>query len=148
MSASAFAIPDKFTSKFFALFCGWMACVFVAQAQPDYAPAAWVPAACTKYYNTGNGHKFVVIHDMEGYYASAISYLNRCDVSVSINYMVNGLKDTSTDYAAGDIDQQVLEANYAWHARCWNTWMYGTEHEGFASNPAWFTPEMYANSAT
>ncbi len=119
------------------------------QASTDFGPATYRPmSGCTKWYTSGNGHKFVVIHDMEGYYASTISYLNRCDVSVSIHYMVNGLKDASSDYPAGDIDQQVREANYAWHARCWNTWMYGTEHEGFASNPAWFTEEMYANSAT
>src|ERR1043165_1554322 len=92
------------------------------QASTDWGPAIYRPmSGCSKWYTSGNGFHFAVIHDMEGYYASTISYLNRCDISVSIHYMVNGLKDTSTDYAAGEIDQQVREANYAWHARCWNT---------------------------
>ena len=118
------------------------------QAQPDYPIAFWrPPTGCNKYYTSGNGHHFAVIHDMEGYYASGISYLQRCDVSVSIHYMVNGKKDASSDYAAGEITQQIRNANYAWHARCWNTWSYGTEHEGFVSNPAWFTEQMYQCSA-
>ena len=117
-------------------------------ASTDYPPAVYRPmSGCTKWYSSGNGHKFVICHDMEGYYASTISYLNRCDVSVSIHYMVNGKQDTSTDYAAGQIDQQVREAYYAWHARCWNTYSYGTEHEGFASNPAWYTEAMYKATA-
>jgi len=56
---------------------------------------------------------------------------------------VNGKQDASSDYPAGEITQSVREANYAWHARCWNTWAWGTEHEGFASNPAWYTTAMY-----
>src|SRR5690242_2717947 len=70
-------------------------------AQPDYPLAHWVPPACTKYYNSGNGHQFCVIHDMEGYYEWCVSYLDRCDVNTngtynvdaSINYMVNGLQN-------------------------------------------------------
>jgi hypothetical protein len=100
-------------------------------------------SGCSKWYTTGNGHIFCVIHDMEGYYATTISYLNNCSVSASIHYMVNGKQDATSDYPAGQIDQSVREANYAWHARCWNTWSWGTEHEGFASNPAWFTTAMY-----
>ncbi len=127
-------------------------------AQPDYAPAHWVPpVGCTKYYTTGNGHNFAVIHDMEGYYWTTISYLNACSVDASIHYMVNGLQngsDTSghnennpTDPVAGDMTQAVREQNYAWHARCWNRWSFGTEHEGFVSNPAWYTETMYQASA-
>ena len=138
-----------------------------ALAQPDYPLAHWVPAACTKYYNSGNGHKFCVIHDMEGYYESSVSYLNRCDlntngqfnVSASVYYLVNGLQngiDTKgnvestqviNDAAQGDITQSVLESKYAWHVLCWNTWMFGTEHEGFVSNPCWYTEDMYLASS-
>ncbi len=137
----------------------------VVSAQPDYSVAHWKPPSCTKWYSSGNGHHFVVIHDMEGYYQSGISYLNRCDtdangnfnVATSVYYLVNSLKNgsdedghaenNSGDVAAGDITQQVREFNYAWHARCWNTWMFGTEHEGFASSPAWYSEEMYVASA-
>jgi hypothetical protein len=118
-----------------------------AYASTDYGPAIYRPmSGCSKWYTTGS-RKFVVIHDMEGYYASTISYLNRCDISTSVHYMVNGLKDASSDYPAGEVDQQVREAYWAWHARCWNQYALGTEHEGFVSNPAWFTEAMYQASA-
>ncbi len=137
-----------------------------AQAQPDYAPAHWVPpASCNKYYTSGNGHSLIVIHDMEGYYQSSVSYLNRCDlntngnynVSASVQYLVNGLKhgndedghtgDDNPDAPGGDVTQSVRDANYAWHAVCLNTWSTGTEHEGFVSSPAWYTETMYVASA-
>ncbi|MDB6027264.1 MAG: N-acetylmuramoyl-L-alanine amidase [Verrucomicrobiales bacterium] len=117
-------------------------------ASTDYGPAIYRPmSGCSKWYTSGSGHKFVVIHDMEGYYASTISYLNRCDIATSIHYMVNGKVDTSSDYSAGEVDQQVRESLYSWHARCWNTYSAGTEHEGFADNPAWFTEALYQASA-
>ncbi|EEF58365.1 N-acetylmuramoyl-L-alanine amidase [Pedosphaera parvula] len=126
---------------------GALATVTAIQAQPDYAPAIWRPAYPGHWYTSGNGHKFLVIHDMEGYYASTISYFQQSGTQASINYCVNGLKDNSSDYPAGEITQMVREANYAWHVRCWNTWMAGTEHEGFVSNPAWYTETMYQASA-
>ncbi|MEP6664158.1 MAG: N-acetylmuramoyl-L-alanine amidase, partial [Verrucomicrobiota bacterium] len=99
------------------------------------------------WYTSGNGHKFHVIHDMEGYYLSTISYFQRSSTQASIHYCVNGLKDTSTDSPAGEVSQMVREAYYAWHVLCWNTHCTGTEHEGFASNPAWYTEAMYQASA-
>ncbi|MDB6123349.1 MAG: hypothetical protein JWQ71_2342 [Pedosphaera sp.] len=113
-----------------------------ANASTDYGPANWV-ANCGQYYSSGNGHKFVVIHDMEGYYASTISYFQNCGTQASVHYCVNGKKDSSSDAAAGEITQMVREANYAWHVICWNQYCWGTEHEGFASNPAWYTDAMY-----
>jgi N-acetyl-anhydromuramyl-L-alanine amidase AmpD len=112
------------------------------QASTDYGPAIWKWPACN-YSTSGYGHSFCVIHDMEGYYASSMSYLSHCSTSASIHYGVNGKKDTSTDNPAGEIAQGVREAYYAWHVRCWNHYMWGTEHEGFASNPAWYTDAMY-----
>src|SRR3954462_9780146 len=47
------------------------------QASTDYGPATW-RANCGQYSSSGNGHKFVVCHDMEGYYASTISYFQNC----------------------------------------------------------------------
>lgn len=127
------------------------------QTNSDYPSARWVPLTCNKFYNSGNGRRFFVIHDMEGYYTSSISYLNRCDlktdgsgdyaVEASVHYCVNGLKDSGGDSPAGEISQLVGEAKYAWHARCLNTWSVGTEHEGFVSNPAWYTDEMFIASA-
>jgi hypothetical protein len=153
-----------------ARFFGWclsalLASIVAACAQPDYPPAHWNPPACVKYYTTGNGHSFCVIHDMEGYYLDSISYLNRCDtdtngvynVDASVYYLVNGLQNGSdnlgdvenhpNDPVAGDITQSVRESDYAWHVVCWNTYMFGTEHEGFVSTPAWYSEAMYQASA-
>lgn len=126
-----------------------------ARASTDYGPAVTRLITCAKYNTSGYGKKFAVIHDMEGYYLTGISYLQRCDknssgsynVSVSCHYVVNGLKDYASDAERGEISQLVRESNYAWHARCWNLHSTGTEHEGFASNPAWYTEEMYQASA-
>lgn len=121
---------------------------FSAQAASDYPAALWnPPSGCTKAYTSGYGHKFVVIHDMEGYYLTGMSGLRDCSTTVSIHYMVNGKQDTSTDVQPGEITQIVADANYAWHVRCWNKYCWGTEHEGFASNPAWYTTQMYTASA-
>jgi hypothetical protein len=90
---------------------------------------------------------FFVVHDMEGYYLTGIAYIQRCDISVSIHYAINGKVDTSSDAAPGEVSQLVRDAHYAWHARCWNNHSIGTEHEGFMNNPAWFTPQMYTASA-
>lgn len=143
-----------------------LGCVHNAGAQPDYPSAIWNPPTnCTKYYNSGNGHQFCVIHDMEMFYEAAVSYLNRCDldingnfnVSASVYYLLNSVHNGSDedgniendpgDAPAGEITQSVRESKYAWHARCWNTWMFGTEHEGFVSSPAWYTETMYQTSA-
>ena len=73
-----------------------------AFATSDYGPAVdELITACTKWYTSGYGHKFCVVHDMEGYYLTGTSYLRRCDISVSCHYTVNGLTDYSGDAAAG-----------------------------------------------
>lgn len=122
-----------------------------AFASTDYGPAHWRPA-CDDFFSGGNGKRFFVIHDMEGYYAycvSASGILRRCSGSVvTVHYCVNGKKDTSTDYPAGEVSQLVRDSYYAWHARCWSSYSMGTEHEGFASNPAWYTEAQYVASAS
>lgn len=134
-------------------------------ASTDYGPAIYRPPSCTKWSTGGSGKKFYVIHDMEGYYWTGISYLNRCDlnasggfnVSVSIHYLINSVKNGSdedghaenrpSDVPAGEVGQMVQDQYYAWHARCWNSYSMGTEHEGFASSPAWYSEPMYQASA-
>ncbi len=118
------------------------------QASTDYGPAVWRPVCSGKWNTSGSGHRFYVEHDMEGYYLSSISYMQKCSVSVSVHYACNGKKDASSDAAAGELSQLVRDAYYAWHARCWNGYSLGTEHEGFASNPAWYTTAMYNASGT
>ena len=132
----------------FALVTSALAGAAVTQASTDYGPATWRSSCNANYYTSGNGHKFAVIHDMEGYYASTISYFAACGTTgVSVHYLANGKKDATSDYAAGDLSQMVRESQYAWHVCCWNTHCVGTEHEGFASNPAWYTEAQYDSSA-
>lgn len=129
----------------------------LARASTDYEPAIYREAYSGHWYTSGNGHKFAVIHDMEGYYLSTISFFQRecqnvksdgtCGGRASAHYCVNGLKDNSSDAERGEVTQMVREAYYSWHAVCWNTHSVGTEHEGFVSNPAWYTEEMYRASA-
>ena len=120
-------------------------------ASTDYGPAVWRPA-CDDFFSSGNGKRFFVIHDMEGYYAYCVSsggILRSCDGKVvTVHYCVNGKKDATSDYPAGEVSQLVRDAYYAWHARCWSAYSMGTEHEGFASNPAWYTEALYTASAS
>jgi len=67
---------------------------------------------CDKFYTSGYGHKFAVVHVMEGYYETGTSYLQRCGVSASCHYTVNGLTDYSGDAAPGEIAQLVEEDYY------------------------------------
>ena len=115
--------------------------------QPDYPLAKWAPSYPGHWYTTGNTRSFVVIHDMEGYYLAVIAYFQMATTQASIYYCVNGLQDNASDAPAGEITQMVEEKYWAWHVRCWNPYMFGIEHEGFVSNPAWFTEDMYRSSA-
>jgi len=130
------------------LFILLIGCAFAVQSSSDYGPAVWRPVCNGKWYSGGYGHRFFVIHDMEGYYLTSIAYLRRCDISVSVHYAANGKKDYGSDANPGEISQLVRDAYYAWHAVCWNTYSIGTEHEGFVSNPAWYTDAMYVASAS
>ncbi len=115
--------------------------------QPDYQGAKWNQAYPGHWYTDGYARDFVVIHDMEGYYLATISYFQQSATQASVHYCTNGLQDSPTDMPPGDITQMVEEKYWAWHVRCWNRYMLGIEHEGFAGNPAWYTPEMYIASA-
>ncbi len=135
----------------------------IGQAQPDYPPALWNQAYPGHWYTSGNGHYFCVIHDMEGYYEATISYFQQptqggTNSFASIYYCVNGIYngkdtahshtgDTPADGLAGEITQMVREQYWAWHVLCWNTYMFGTEHEGFVDSPVWYTEAMYQASA-
>ena len=138
-----------------ALFCCLLLCR-TADAQPDYAPAIWNPAYSGHWYTTGNSHSFCVIHDMEGYYLTTISYMQQSGTQVSIHYCVNSLVNGSdgthsennpNDHPAGEISQLVREQYWAWHVLCWNRYTFGTEHEGFVSSPVWYSEAMYQASA-
>ena len=116
-------------------------------AQPDYTNAIWRQAYPGHWYTSGRTRQFHVVHDMEGYYWGTISYFQQSGTQASVYYCVNGLKDNAGDSAPGEISQMVEEQYYAWHVSCWNQYMFGTEHEGFVSNPAWYTEAQYQASA-
>lgn len=139
--------PSRLSEALLAVCVGVSALFPTARASTDYPPAIYREAFKNHWYKTGNGHKFVVIHDMEGYYLATISYFQRSSTQASAHYCINGLKDNSSDSPAGEVTQMVREQYYAWHALCWNTHSFGTEHEGFVSNPAWYTYEQYKASA-
>ncbi len=146
--------------RLFFGFVALFAFVVVVQGQPDYPPALWNQAYPGHWYTSGHGHYFCVIHDMEGYYESTISYFQQPmqgSSYASVYYCVNSLQNGSdthghaennpNDAPAGEITQMVREQYWAWHVSCWNTYMFGTEHEGFVNSPVWYSEAMYQASA-
>lgn len=120
--------------------------------QPDYPLAKWAQAAEGHWYTSGFGDYFVVIHDMEGYYLSVISYFQNPATQASAHFCINSLQNgpgenRPGDAPAGEITQMVELKYWAWHVVCWNRYMLGIEHEGFVNTSAWYSPEMYNASA-
>ena len=134
---------------------GLAICVLLAAArtwaQPDYPPALWNPAYPGHWYTSGDSHSFCVIHDMENYYLAVISYFQQSGTQASIHYCVNSEYydggGGNDGVPGGQITQMVSEQYWTWHALCLNKYSFGTEHEGFVSNPAWYTEAMYQASA-
>src|SRR3954464_9897355 len=91
--------------KSLAVGAGVLSVAAMANASADYGPAIWRPAYSGHWYTSGSGHKFAVIHDMEGYYLSTISYFQQSGTQASVHYCVNGVKDTSSDAPAGELTQ-------------------------------------------
>jgi hypothetical protein len=115
----------------------------VAPKSDDYPPALWVPAHSNNYtasrpYGPMN---FIVIHDTEGSYASAISWFQNPNSGVSAHYVIR-----SSD---GQITQMVRNHHTGYHAGNWdyNVRSIGIEHEGYMRQPGWYTEPMYQASA-
>lgn len=106
---------------------------------PDYPPAIWDPAPSCNYSNRGTAVTHVTIHTVQGSYAGAISWAKNCSSNVSYHYVIR-----SSD---GQITQMVYESIKAWHVGSENPYTIGYEHEGYVSNPAWYTTAMYNASA-
>ncbi|MFI5855390.1 N-acetylmuramoyl-L-alanine amidase [Streptomyces parvulus] len=109
-------------------------------ASADYPPALWNPAYSGN-YTAGRSAAVttVVVHVTQGSYAGSISWFQNPSAQVSAHYVVR-----SSD---GQITQSVREGDTAWHARSANPHSVGVEHEGYVSDPAWFTDAMYRSSA-
>ncbi|MGI8586745.1 MAG: S-layer homology domain-containing protein [Chloroflexia bacterium] len=109
----------------------------------DYPPAHWV-AANSNNFQLGRQYgplNFIVIHDTEGSYQSAISWFQNPSSGVSAHFVTR-----SND---GDITQMVHNADTAYHAGNWdyNVRAIGVEHEGYQGQPGWYTNAMYNASA-
>ncbi|MCL7381939.1 peptidoglycan-binding protein [Streptomyces sp. 35G-GA-8] len=111
-----------------------------AALSPDYPDAAWVPANSAN-YAAGRSASIssVVMHVTQGSYAGTISWFQNPSSKVSSHYVVR-----SSD---GAITQMVRDSDTAYHARSANSSSLGIEHEGFVSDPSWFTDSMYRSSA-
>jgi len=115
----------------------------LAAAKPDYAPAVWVPASASNYTIANRPHDYpvdmIVIHDIEGSYASAIKSFQDPNRHGSAHYIVS---------YKGQVTQMVAEKDIAWHAGNWdyNTRAIGIEHEGYAGINTYTSPEYYASA--
>lgn len=106
----------------------------------DYAPALW-DQACTDNYSSRNGTAIsaITLHTVQGSYAGCISWFNNCAAGVSAHYVLR-----SSD---GQVTQMVQEVYKAWHVGTENPYTIGYEHEGYISDPSYYTSAMYASSA-
>lgn len=110
------------------------------QKSVDYTPAIW-NAASTSNYTVGRSMSVsaVTIHDIEGSYASCISWFKNPTANVSAHYVIR-----SSD---GQVTQMVLESDKAWHVGSENPYTIGFEHEGYANQTGWYTTAMLQSSA-
>ncbi|MGC8652766.1 MAG: N-acetylmuramoyl-L-alanine amidase [Candidatus Kryptoniota bacterium] len=104
---------------------------------PDYPGAVWDPSP--NFSSRGAPIAFVIIHDTEGPFDASVSWLKNPAAQASAHYIIRSVD--------GYIEQLVHEADKAWHVRCWNPVTVGIEHEGYVSNPSYFTETMYQSSA-
>lgn len=116
-----------------------------------FTPAAYAvnSADPTDYGNYDVAHRpralairYIVIHDTEGPYSSAIATFQTSTTYASANYVIR-----SSD---GQITQMVPDSDIAWHAA--NYWFnmhaIGIEHEGVAIDGAtWYDEPLYRSSA-
>ena len=110
------------------------------QKSLEYPPALWVATPTCNYSSrSGTPVSAVTIHTIQGSYAGAISWAQNCSSNVSYHYVAR-----SSD---GQITQMVYEADKGWHVGSENPYTIGIEHEGYVSNPAWYTVAMYTGSA-
>ncbi len=114
-------------------------------AGPDYPDAAWVAAHSGNYTASSRESTYavdrVIIHVTQGSYAGTISWFQNPNAKVSAHYVVKS--------SNGAVTQMVRDKDIAWHAGNWNynTRSIGIEHEGWVSDPSWFTDAMYRSSA-
>jgi len=106
----------------------------------EFPGALWQEADPGNYSSrAGTAISAVTVHTMQGYYAGSISWFQNPAANVSAHYLMRA--------SDGQITQMVCEADKAWHVGSENPYTVGIEHEGFVSDPAWYTPLVYSTSA-
>ncbi len=111
----------------------------------DYSNFVYLPAHSNNYTPAEFGRSAlidkIVIHVAQGSWSSALNWFQNPYASVSAHFTVR-----SSD---GFVGQSVREKDIAWHAGNWpyNQTSIGIEHEGYVSDPKWFTEAMYDSSA-
>lgn len=113
--------------------------------KPDYAGAAWLPAAPRNFQVLNRPAPeapidMVVMHDIEGTAASAMAWFQNPKAGVSSHYVVDNM---------GRTWQMVRERDVAWHAgnSSINRRAVGIEMEGFAYRPGFYADALYEASA-
>ena len=135
-------VPQEFALEGRAIW-GELSQDLTGQYCPGGACVAFVPAS-TSNYAGGRGVPIttVVIHDMEGYYSTSITWFQNPTAAACAHYLIRS--------ADGQITQMVKDEDTAWHAgnSAVNHAAIGIEHEGFAAQGAtWYTETMYQASA-
>lgn len=134
LSASSIMIDSSVTSATGATY------VPTNLKSPDYPPALWTATpSCNYSSRSGTPVSAMTIHTIQGTYAGAISWAQNCSANVSYHYVVR-----SSD---GQVTQMVLEADKAWHVGSENPYTIGIEHDGYVSDPSWYTTALYNASA-
>lgn len=105
----------------------------------DYSQALWNPTSCNYSSRSGSEISAITIHTVQGSYSGCIAWFQNCNSNVSAHYVIR-----SSD---GQVTQMVRESDKAWHVGSENPYTIGYEHEGYVSNPAWYTDAMYRSSA-
>jgi len=111
----------------------------------DYPNATWYGAHTNNYTDANRPGSDpinkIVVHFVQGSFSSAINWFLDPNASASAHYTVR-----SSD---GFVGQSVHEEDIAYHAGWWdyNRTSVGIEHEGYVSDPSWFTDAMYRSSA-
>ena len=106
----------------------------------DFGPAIWNPApSCNYSSRSGTPVSAITVHTIQGSYAGAISWAQNCNSNVSYHYVIR-----SSD---GQVTQMVDELDKAWHVGSENPYTIGYEHEGYVSDPSWYTTAMYTSSS-
>lgn len=108
------------------------------QRSTDYSPALYEQSPYDG-SRQGNSVSAITIHTAQGSYSGTINWFKNNPYSVSAHYVIRSLD--------GQITQMVREYRKSNHVGIHNLYTIGIEHEGYVSNPAWYTSAMYDSSA-